>query len=421
MSNVGRFVDRNPGLRSAGMVTVVAEEGTQKCLQPPVARTQTPPHIQRYRKSSSDGPGVKQTHFGLVDVPLPPPSHIYGKKTYESDHVNEIIRQQNFQGFTEFSNEIKEQRYASARREPLGQTLTRNYAYPATVTQGDFKFGVPTKVSEPAKEVLFPAKGSLENSEKEELMYFKSHGSTQAGQQLRRGYNWHIDPAEHRFGLKDKGAVGGVEDALKPEMAEGTILVKKTVEDFRGTAKDQLGQPRNLGSGKPPVPEGYAFGLKAGTLEWGAGQCITGQPTATTLVPDKDLGQSTRFGFRNQTKPGDESRVFGVPSIRADVTKKSLKSVADHQNYGDEAQAVEILFPDHWLRYGLEKEEFLRPRSKQEIRELLRGAGIDIGTGQFEAVYTKAQIAMQRDDVSLKDWVAAYKFFEEQQLAVPIK
>ena len=421
MSNLGRFVDRNPGLRPAGMVTAVLEEGTVKCLQPPVQRNRTPPHLQRYRKSSSDGPGVKQTHFGLVDVPLPPPSHIYGKKTYESDHVNEVIRQQNLQGFNEFANEMKEKRYASTRREPLGETISRDYTYPVAVTQGDFKFGVPTKVSEPAKEVLFPAKGSLENGEKEEVMYFKSHGSTQAGQQLSRAYNWPVNPAEHRFGLKDKGSVGGVEEALKPELSESTTLVQKTVEDYRSTAKDQLGQPRNLGSGKPPVPEGYAFGAKAGSLEWGAGQCITGQPTATTLAPDKDLGHSTRFGFRNQPKPGDQSRVFGVPSIRADVAKKGLKSVADHQNYGDEAVAVEVLFPDHWLRYGLEKAEFLRPRSKQEIRALVKGAGVDIGTGQFEAVYTKAQVAVQQAEVSLKDWVAAYQFFEEQRLAAPIK
>lgn len=421
MSNFGRFTDRTPGLRPAGMVTAIPEEGTQKCLQPPAPRTQTPPHLQRYRKSASDGPGVKQIHFGLVDAPLPPPSHIYGKKTYESDHVNEVIRQQNLEGFTEFANDIKEQRYATSKREPLGQTLSRDYVYPAAVTQTDFKFGVPTKFSEPAKEVLFPAQGSLENSEKEERMYFKSHGSTQAEQQLRRGYNWPVDPAEHRFGLKDKGPVGGVEEALKPMLAEGTTLVQKTVEDFRSTAKDQLGRPRNLGTGRPPLPEDHAFGVKAGTLEWNAGQCITGQPTPETMVPDKDLGRSTRFGFRNQTKPGDDDRVFGVPSIRADYPKKTLKSVADHQNYGDEAQAVEILFPDHWLRYGLEKEEFLRARPKQEIKELLKGAGIDLGAGKFEAIYTKAQIAVQQDQVSLKDWVAAYKFFEEQRLTEPIK
>ena len=421
MSNVGRFVDRNPGLRPAGMVTAVPEEGTQQCLQPPLPRTQTPQDIQRYRKSFTDGPGVKQVHYGLVGAPLPPPSHIYGKKTYESDHVNEVIRQQNLQGFSEFANDIKEQKYASSQREPLGQTISRDYAYPAAVTQTDFKFGVPTKFSEPAKEVLFPAQGSLENSEKTEQMYFKSHGSTQAGQQLRRGYNWPVDPSEHRFGLKDKGPVGGVEEALKPELAEGTTLVQKTVEDYRSTTKDQLGRPRNLGSGGPPVPADYAFGAKAGTLEWGAGKCITGQPSPATLVPDKDLGRSTRFGFRNTPKPGDEDRVFGVPSIRADVGKKTLKSVADHQNYGDEVQAVEILFPDHWLRYGLEKEEFLRPRSKPDIKELVRGAGINIGAGQFEAVYTRAQIAVQQDEVSLKDWVAAYKFFEEQSLTEPIK
>jgi len=44
---------------------------------------------------------------------------------------------------------------------------------------------------------------------------------------------------------------------------------------------------------------------------------------------DADLGTTTRFGFRNTTKSGDEQRVFGVPTIRDDILKKGMKSIAD--------------------------------------------------------------------------------------------
>lgn len=47
------------------------------------------------------------------------------------------------------------------------------------------------------------------------------------------------------------------------------------------------------------------------------------------MTPDEDLGRSTKHGFRNMTKPGDENRVFGVPTIRDDIAKPKLKSVAD--------------------------------------------------------------------------------------------
>lgn len=41
------------------------------------------------------------------------------------------------------------------------------------------------------------------------------------------------------------------------------------------------------------------------------------------------LVQRFRFGFRNTTKLGDEGRVFGVATIRNDIIKKGMKSVAD--------------------------------------------------------------------------------------------
>ena len=54
--------------------------------------------------------------------------------------------------------------------------------------------------------------------------------------------------------------------------------------------------------------------------------------------------------------PGDDStqerRVFGVPSIRSDIPAPSLKSVADHQNYGDEAGAEVITLGVLGLGFG---------------------------------------------------------------------
>jgi len=57
--------------------------------------------------------------------------------------------------------------------------------------------------------------------------------------------------------------------------------------------------------------------------------CLQGAPTLNELQPDKDLGKTNKFGFRNITKPGDENRVFGTPTIRDDMPKKNFKSIAD--------------------------------------------------------------------------------------------
>jgi len=52
------------------------------------------------------------------------------------------------------------------------------------------------------------------------------------------------------------------------------------------------------------------------------------------------LGKTNKFGYRNITKQGDENRVFGVPTIRSDISAPQKKSIADPNNYGDEKDAV---------------------------------------------------------------------------------
>jgi hypothetical protein len=41
-----------------------------------------------------------------------------------------------------------------------------------------------------------------------------------------------------------------------------TVIVKKTVEDAKAVTQDQLGKPKNLGQGKPPVDPETMFGIK---------------------------------------------------------------------------------------------------------------------------------------------------------------
>jgi len=82
---------------------------------------------------------------------------------------------------------------------------------------------------------------------------------------------------------------------------------------------------------------------------------------------DEDLGKSKRFGFRNITKPGDENRTFGLPTIRTDVKKPAHRSVANIHNYGDEPQAIGLLFPQRFADLGVDNEDFEKLRPKEEV------------------------------------------------------
>ena len=100
-----------------------------------------------------------------------------------------------------------------------------------------------------------------------------------------------------------------------------------------------------------------------------------GEFSTTEAKMDPDLGRSLRHGYRNVTLPGDEERTFGVPTIRRDRVKPDRRSLADPWNYGNEPNALTLLFPA-----GLPcSEEYLsRPQKPQELKDLISAASIDV-------------------------------------------
>ena len=418
MSNVGKYRDRNPGLRPAGVVTTIPDDSTRVCIQPPPPRESTPEKIKKYRKSFNDEPGMKQIHYGVVEDPLPPQAFTYGKKTYVSDHVHEIIAPNNSKSLAQYEKELKEQKYASSVKEPLGKGFERGYNYPQEVQTGNFKFGQQTEPSENSKLLIFPPNGPVQEKPEVKQMYYKSHGVTEAGEQMSRGYQWPFDKSQHRFGHFEPPELNGVSIALRPEVAAGshpkTEIIKKTVEDYRNSTYEELGKPKNLGTGKAPVPENHVYGVATYKEPWDAGQCIRGQPEPEHLVPDKDLGRTNRHGFRNTVKEGDEARQFGVPTIRSDIGKKEFKSVADPNNYGNEASVVQLLYPDFWLRYGIDEDEFTRNRDIEDVKSLFEAVGMSMGRGKLITVANKARELY--GVISIESFLHGLKWFEDRGL-----
>ena len=131
-------------------------------------------------------------------------------------------------------------------------------------------------------------------------------------------------------------------------------------------------------------------------------------------MPDKDLGKSNRFGFRNSVKEGDEARQFGVPTIRSDIGKKEFKSVADPNNYGNEASVVQLLYPDFWLRYGIDEDEFTRNRDIEDLKSLFEAVGMGMGRGKLITVANKARELY--GVVSIESFLYGLKWFEDRGL-----
>ena len=122
-------------------------------------------------------------------------------------------------------------------------------------------------------------------------------------------------------------------------------IAAAVVENFKDFANAELGACKNLGLGNPEGLEvNHAYGVKSsGVDEWGTGECIKGAYTEDGQRPDKDLGTTLRPGWRNAVEEGDDKRSFGVPGVRTDIAPPRTRSVADHQNYGDEPGSFTVM------------------------------------------------------------------------------
>lgn len=191
-------------------------------------------------------------------------------------------------------------------------------------------------------------------------------------------------------------------------------VTDKRVELFRAT-HDRLGKPRYLGCVRPaywryrraracacvcararadwhparrytpPVPPEHAFGVKSAKREdWGARECIAGAYSADQQRPDPTVGRSLRAHAEV------DDRSFGVPTVRRDVPKPRMISVSDHQNYGDDSNAQDLLYPSTFACRGVDDAEFLAKRSKDDLRDLFSAIGYTYPDADFERIHWRA-------------------------------
>jgi hypothetical protein len=123
-------------------------------------------------------------------------------------------------------------------------------------------------------------------------------------------------------------------------------------------------------------------------------------------VPDHDLGTSIRANCSNKVrKPEDEARSFGAPSIRTDIPYKERKSMADYQNYGDEPEAIDLLYPATFSECGVSEYDFQVPRTRDQIKAMFEKIGYNYKVGKFNRA--KEMCESQNDMVSTRAFMMA--------------
>jgi len=401
IATVARPFDGIPHLPGAGLADELNDESTDRTLRGDgVDLPTTPDHMKKWRKNYD--PGVQTQHPGVaddLDYKRGEIDPIYGRVEPVGVKVHDIMNVAAKSYLLEKANLKSEEIYLSHKREPLGQQYTRGHALPASLVQNGFGRPTPQDISgDLSKQLLMPVERVVPPEEK--ALYIKSHANFDPGEQKRRGYTWvdkhgEIDPHDFNFGgIVSERDVNGMAKAMNPKLdsriPKDPVVCGKLLEDYREVHGEQLGIVKNLGFGDRGVDtRTHVFGKpsQAGP-EWGTRECM-GNYTAEEQQPDKDLGRSLKPGWRNIAKEGTQ-RVFGVPSIRKDIEAPHLKSVADHQNYGNESGAEVLLYPPRFTDEGIEQADFLYGRNRDEIKDIFECAGFGLSEQDFNFIFEQA-------------------------------
>jgi len=373
------------------------EDTAEKTLKPDVYERAppTPDYMKKWRKDYT--PGKVLLHPGFSTDVDHERLEVYGRPEPVGVKVHEVLNTAPKSDIMDRNNEKKEAIYETHKREPLGKSYLRGHVMPNGIGE-HFPFGRPTPQDvsgDASKELLHPIEEPTDPNVHD--LYVRSHANYDPGEQRHRGYHWvdkdgQINPHTFMFGGDVKareyeGVAKSINPKLDPDMPpEGQVVVEKRLEDWRELKSEPLSAVKSVGHNNH-TSHHQVFGMPSQRApEWGVRECI-GNYSQENQQPDVDLGKSLRPGWRNQ---GPSERTFGVPSIRCDIAAPTLKSVADHQNYGDEDAADRLLYPPRFQDGGVTSEDFLEARSEEEIKEIFSSAGLQMSDEDLAATFTKA-------------------------------
>ena len=439
-------MDTVPHIPAAGYKPPVDNNSTAACVQPELdthnltqlnatlssftlhAASDTAPNTlaaidphYKYRRTFQTQPGLRFIHPGLTHQPAHNSHIAHGITTKQTLTAADVLASASASAasspLARFIHQQKEATYASNRMAPLGASLIRGHVLPASTQAEEFRFGVSTRRSDDAKKLIYaptptpPTATAEEKTQTATTGYYGTHrqASTKAltrheerqiTRPVDRQYDWsttapHVNPDTFTFGLPPAASeTQQVKRALtfEPEEKETVVMSAKVEEHDRRKAR--VGEVRAISDEKVRVlheDASFRFGLSSDRDEWDAKQTLRGSYTLAEQQPDADLGKmQRRKGHEEEKIAVDETRSFGLPSIRHDRTPPAQKSVANLMNYGDEGSSKQLLYPPPYACFGLQDEHWLQERPAAELRALYERMGVKMKDRQWDVICRRA-------------------------------
>ncbi|XP_053083801.1 EF-hand domain-containing family member B isoform X1 [Pangasianodon hypophthalmus] len=100
----------------------------------------------------------------------------------------------------------------------------------------------------------------------------------------------------------------------------------------------------------------------------------------------------------------NDYRTYGVPSVRTDLAAPRIKRVSDRTNYGEEGTVYELLSPTLYSLFGVHERHLFCPRTKDEMEQIFRNAGLCIPDQMFEEVWSLASKSHPAGEVCVESF-----------------
>ncbi|KAM4689635.1 EF-hand domain-containing family member B [Discoglossus pictus] len=278
----GKFIDRNPRIRSAGKLFPVGEKAAS-CLTEIYPRPLTPPVVQKFLNTRRPNPGARVIFYGKANDPRIEEYMTHGLSTRPSFSAGALINLPPKTLFQQKLSEKKESIYLSRQRTPLGKSYDQTTALPAFMNLNEMTFGLRNTRGLSAGEIINPPKSFHEVEEDTKQgheLYIVTHNDYNVGEKRDRKYDvtkyekdkrFGIDTPHHNDGRNVARCVRWLQDINKKGSAH---IVLKRLDDFREKFQPQMGKVFDPIADTMKVPPDHTFGILIRPDEYGVGDIL---------------------------------------------------------------------------------------------------------------------------------------------------
>ncbi|PAA79042.1 hypothetical protein BOX15_Mlig009714g4, partial [Macrostomum lignano] len=287
----GKYKDRNPDLKTAGIVSDVGGD-TAATATKEMERAESPEPTKKFHRTFRSEPGERIVFYGKASDPQLRWAErmTHGIKYPKGEGAGGVLNPTPLTFYQQRFMDRLEAAQVNAKKRPLGRCPDGREMglLPQNLDKDNTTFGITVEKIGSAGELLNPSATPIElatEAASDANTYLVSHKALLAGEQASRGYNWRLKDAggAKRWGkpTPHDNTGGGTRKCMSwigdEAAARREALVDKRLDDFRERTQPQLGKNLDPIKDTMKVPPDHTFGVLHKPDPYGVGDLLHGR------------------------------------------------------------------------------------------------------------------------------------------------